>query len=228
MPSILPYTKKKSYGGAMAPSGLNNLLGAAKNSINTAQQQSAQAPSYDGGGYSSGGGGGGYAASAVAAPVAPRMSDEDWLGQDSQYKSSLSALEQKLRGYEVENAATKSKGIQDYDTSTLRLGWNKGVDGGEGSWNQDDRTTSYGNAYQGQMGDFASRGLLQSTLYDQAQTDTLGSFNRQKTEMDTGHTNFIEELARALSGKKTDTQLGKDQSRVEALARRAAGESGVS
>lgn len=176
---------------------------------------------YSGGGYST--------ASVVATPAPPpRISDDEWLKGDSQYNAALAALEQKLRDFEVENASQRSKGIQDYDNSLLRLGWMKPAeDGAEGTWNQEDRTTAYGNAYQSLMGDYASRGLLQSTLYDQSRNDLLGNFTRQKTEMDTSHTNFLEELARALSGKKTDTKLGKDQARVEALARRAALESGV-
>ena len=177
------------------------------------------------------GGGGGYAPAAVAAtPVAPpRLSDDEWLKQDSQYKSAVSALEQKLRDFEVENTSTRERGTQDYDNSLLRLGWIAPTEkGGTGSWNQEDRSTAYGNAYQGQMGDFAARGLLQSTLYDQARNDMLGNFNRQRTDMDTAQTSFLEELARALSTQKSDTQLGKDQARVQALARRAAAESGVS
>ena len=178
-------------------------------------------PSYDTGGSYGGSYGGGGVAS--VAPTPPRLTDDQWLGQDSQYKSAISALEQKLRDFTVENESTRKKGIADYDDSLLRLGWMKDTN----DWNQEDRTTAYGNAYQGQMGDFASRGLLQSTLYDQARTDLLGNFNRQKGDMDTSHTNFLEDLARALSGQKSQTQLGKDQARVEALARRAAAESGV-
>lgn len=176
--------------------------------------------------YGGGGGAGSYGVAAAVAP--PRLSDGDWLAQDSQYKSAVSALEQKLRDFEVENTSTREKGTQDYDNSLLRLGWIKPTEaGGVGSWNQEDRSTAYGNAYQGQMGDFASRGLLQSTLYDQARNDMLGNFNRQRTDMDTAQTNFLEELARALSTQKSDTQLGKDQARVQALARRAAAEGGV-
>ena len=195
-----------------------------------ARQQVTSSPvaysSYDSGGDSSGGGGG-YA-SAVAPPPPPRLSDEEWLAADSGYKGQLSALEQKLRDFEVENTSTQTKGTQDYDNSLLRMGWMKpAAEGAEGQWNQDDRTTAFGNSYQNQMGDFASRGLLQSTLYDQANTDMLGNFTRQKGDMDTSHTNFLEELARALATKKTDTQLGRDQARVEALARRAASEGGM-
>lgn len=181
------------------------------------------APAY----YGGGGGGGSYGIAAAVAPP-PRLSDDEWLAQDSQYKSAVSALEQKLRDFEVENTSTREKGTQDYDNSLLRLGWIKPTEaGGAGSWNQEDRSTSYGNAYQGQMSDFASRGLLQSTLYDQARNDMLGNFNRQRADMDTAQTNFLEELARALSAQRSDTQLGKDQARVQALARRAAAEGGV-
>lgn len=191
----------------------------------TAPQAEYVGTPYTGGGGSYGGGG--YGVAAAVAP--PRLSDDEWLAQDSQYKSAVAALEQKLRDFEVENASTRKKGTQDYDNSLLRLGWIKPTEeGGVGSWNQEDRSTSYGNAYQGLMGDFASRGLLQSTLYDQARNDMLGNFNRQRTDMDTAQTNFLEELARALSTQKSDTQLGKDQARVQALARRAAAESGVS
>lgn len=164
-------------------------------------------------------------AAAVAPP--PRMSDEDWLGADSQYNAALAALTQKLKDFEVENTSTREKGVLDYDNALQRLGWMRGADGADGSWNQEDRSTAYGNAYQNQMGDFASRGVLQSTLYDQARNDLLGGFNRQKSDMDTSHTSFLEELARALSTRRSDTQLGKDQARVEALARRAAQESGL-
>lgn len=192
-----------------------------------AARNAASAPSDDGGSYGGGSYGGGYSVAAAVAP--PRLSDDDWLAQDSQYKSAVSALEQKLRDFEVENTSTREKGTQDYDNSLLRLGWVKPTEaGGTGSWNQEDRSTSYGNAYQGQMGDFASRGLLQSTLYDQARNDMLGNFNRQRTDMDTAQTNFLEELSRALSTQKSDTQLGKDQARVQALARRVAAEGGMS
>lgn len=218
------YGKKKVSGNSMG--SLDPVAGAQKLLAGT-QNTLAQAPAAGGdASYGGGGGGGGYA-SAVAPARAPRISDDAWLGQDSQYKSSLSALEQKLREFEVENTSTRTKGTADYETSLNRLGWMKGAEGAGGDWNRDDRTTSFGNSYQGQMGDFASRGLLQSSLYDQANTDLLGNFNKQKTDYDTSQTNFLEELGRALAGKKTDTQLGRDQARVEALARRAAGESGI-
>ena len=232
--SILYKPGKAPAKGPVGKSSKNMVVSAA--SRNMHKYGTPTAPSYQapppppppqqfGGG---GGGGGSYGVAAAVAPP-PRLSDDDWLAQDSQFKSAVSALEQKLRDFEVENTSTREKGTQDYDNSLLRLGWVKPTaEGGAGSWNQEDRSTSYGNSYQGQMGDFASRGLLQSTLYDQARNDMLGNFNRQRTDMDTAQTNFIEELARALSTQKSDTQFGKDQARVQALARRAAAEGGVS
>lgn len=189
-----------------------------------AQARAAQPASYGGGGggggsYGGGGGGGGGFASPVAAP-APRMSDADWLNADAQYNSKLAALSQRAKDFEIENASARTKGTADYQDSQHRLGWQNGA------WNQEDRSTSYGNAYQGMMGDYASRGMLQSSLYDQGRTDMLANFNQQRTDMDTTHTNFLEDLARALAGNKSETQLGRDQARVDALARRAASEMG--
>ena len=235
--SILYKPGKAPAKGPVSKSNKNMVVSAASRNMHkygttTAPSYQAPAPQpapayYDGGGGGGyGGDGGGYSVAAAVAP--PRLSDDDWLAQDSQYKSAVSALEQKLRDFEVENTSTREKGTQDYDNSLLRLGWVKPTaEGGAGSWNQEDRSTSYGNSYQGQMGDFASRGLLQSTLYDQARNDMLGNFNRQRTDMDTAQTNFLEELSRALSTQKSDTQLGKDQARVQALARRAAAEGNV-
>lgn len=187
---------------------------------------------YSGGGYSGGGGGsyggslsgggGGGGAAPAPAPAPKPISDADWLAKDTGYLATIKALEAQQKAFEADNGAQRSKGVLDYDTSLKRLGWINPSDDGDGSWNRDDRTTSYGNAWNGQQGDFASRGMLQSSLYDQAQTDLLSEFGRQKTEMDTTQKSFLEDLARALSNKKTETQQSKDQSRIEALARRAA------
>jgi hypothetical protein len=171
-----------------------------------------------GGGYSGGGGGGGAAPSYAPPP----MTDDEYLGTDTGYQATIKALEAKMKEFETENTFTKDKGTRDYKDSSKRLGWIDKTGDVEGRWNQEDRTTGYGNAYQGQMGDFASRGMLQSSLYDQSRSDMLSDFTRQKGDMDTAQTSFLDELARALSGKKADSTLGKDQARIEALARRSA------
>lgn len=179
------------------------------------------APTYSGPTY--------YSAPAPPAPPPPpRLTDDEWLAKDSKYNAALAALEQKFKDFQTENTASREKGTLDYENALRDLGWIKpGDKGGEGSWNDKDRTTAYGNAFQTQIGDFASRGLLQSTLYDQANTDLLANFNKQRTGLDTTHSNFLEDLARALAQAKTDKQLGRDQARVDALARRAQMESGA-
>ena len=174
---------------------------------------------YSGGGFVGGGGGGGDSFSAASAPApAPAMSDDDWLGSDSGYLATIAALNSKLKGFETETEAKKSKGVQDFDTSLSRLGWLKD----KNDWSNEDRTTAFGNSFQSLLGDFASRGLLQSSLYDQANTDLTSEFNRQKTDMDSNQKSFLDEIARALSQTQTETTQSKDQARLEALARRAA------
>ena len=173
---------------------------------------------YSGGGFVGGGGGGGSFSAASAPAPAPAMSDDDWLGSDSGYLATIAALNSKLKGFETETEAKKSKGVQDFDTSLSRLGWLKD----KNDWSNEDRTTAFGNSFQSLLGDFASRGLLQSSLYDQANTDLTSEFNRQKTDMDSNQKSFLDEIARALSQTQTETTQSKDQARLEALARRAA------
>ena len=173
---------------------------------------------YSGGGFVGGGGGGGSFSAASAPAPAPVMSDDDWLGSDSGYLATIAALNSKLKGFETETEAKKSKGVQDFDTSLSRLGWLKD----KNDWSNEDRTTAFGNSFQSLLGDFASRGLLQSSLYDQANTDLTSEFNRQKTDMDSNQKSFLDEIARALSQTQTETTQSKDQARLEALARRAA------
>ena len=174
-----------------------------------------------GGGYSGGGGsyGGSYSAPAAPAPP-PRLTDDEWLEKDTSYSAMLKSLDNRLAGYKTESEAKRTRGVNDYNQGLDRLGWGRE----KKAWNQEDQTTAYGNAFQSLMNDYASRGLLQSTLYDQANTNLLTNFNRQRDEMGTSHTSFLEELQRALKSQETETQQSKDQARMDALARRVAQE----
>lgn len=168
-----------------------------------------------GGGW---GGGGGYVAPAPAPPTPPRLTDKEWLAKDSSYNAMLKSLENRLKGFETENTAQRERAIQDYNQALSRLGWNQDAK----DWNRDDRTTAFGQAYQNLMNDFASRGLLQSSLYDQNRTDLQSMFGRQRDEMGQSHNTVLEDLARALANQRTEIQQARDQARMEALARRAA------
>lgn len=130
---------------------------------------------------------------AAAVPAPPQMTEDEWLAQDAQfldeknaatqdYENLIAKLAQQRTDYELDN------------TNTLRnLGW----DSKGNQWNQEDRLTGYGNAYQNQRNDFASRGLMDSSLYAEAQNDLTRGFNQQRTDLATALSNF-------LAGQATD------------------------
>lgn len=183
----------------------------------------APAPAMD---YGTDYGYGGYADFSTPAP-APVISDEDYLAGSSSYQATLAALEAALKNYEADVEAQKKKYETDYDQSLRTMGRIRGV-GKEGeagfkpgSWNLEDQTTASGKAYQSQLGDFASRGMLQSSLYARANEDLMRQLNNQLNAVDTARTNFMDDLERQRTTYKTEDTQKRQQARMEALANRA-------
>lgn len=202
----------------------------------------APAPSYyngDSGGnnYSSQyiGGGGGGGSFAAAAP-APSVDPTQWLnaGGDAAYQAQIAALTKALSNYESDNTAQSSKYDVDYGTSLKNLGWAGAADGmvddpstpsvdeSKGSWNLQDQNTASGRAYQNQLNDFASRGLLQSSLYGEANNNLMRSLSDQLTGLDTAKTNFMDDLTRQLTTYKDQNNASQQQAKADALARYSA------
>ena len=165
------------------------------------------------------GGVGGYAA--------PAASEADYLAGDTAYNATLAALDAALKQYEADVESQKKKYDVDYDTSLQTLGWKKpvGTEGAAdfkpGDWNLTDQTTASGKSYQSQLGDFASRGLLQSSLYDRARGDLMNQLNKQRTSVETARTNFMDDLARQLASYKSEDTSKRQQARMESIANMA-------
>lgn len=180
------------------------------------------------GGYDSGAYNGGVGdVSGFAAP-APAISEEDYLAGNASYQATLAALNAALKNYETDVEAQKKKYDVDYETSLGTLGYTRpvGTEGAPdykpGAWNLTDANTASGKSYQSQLGDFASRGLLQSSLYDRARNDLMDQLNKQLTSVNTARTNFMDDLTRQLTGYKTEDTQKRQQARMEALASMAA------
>jgi hypothetical protein len=80
------------------------------------------------------------------------------------------------------------------------------------------RTTGFGDLEN----DYASRGLLQSGVYGKAYADLENDFKRRQTDLDTGRTNFLANLASGQKNFTTEQQLAMEKARQDAIARRAA------
>jgi len=173
--------------------------------------------------YSTGGGVGG----GVAADAAPAMSDEDYLGGDSQYQLQLAALQKALADEQADTTAQKTKYNTDYSDAVKQLGWLQDdpttADVDEGAWNFQDATTAAGRAFQNQQNDFAGRGLLQSSAYAQKNDDLTRSLNDQLGSTNKAKQSFLDDLARQQGTFASDNQNQIQQARIEALARRASG-----
>lgn len=162
------------------------------------------------GGDMMGGAGGG------AGGGAPAMSEEDWLAQDAEFNDQRAALEREYQNLVAQ--LTKQRGDYELDTnnSLRNLGWT------DDGWNQTDKMTGYGNAFQNQLGDFASRGMLDSSLYGTAMNDLNRGFDQQRGDIDTALQRFIQGITMDQSQAEATKTQGITAAQRQALARMAA------
>lgn len=161
------------------------------------------------------------------------MSDEDWLSGDSAYQAQLAALLKALADSEADFTSQRTRYDTDYNDALRSLGWINEVaddpntvdvnEGRPGAWNFQDLNTASGRAFTNQQNDFASRGLLQSSLYGTALDNLQRSLNDQLGSINTGRTNFLDDLTKQQTAAKNENTLAQQQARAEALARRSAG-----
>jgi len=185
---------------------------------------------YSSGGSSGGGNnyGGSYAPSyAAPPPPPPPPNKEEWITSDAGFKAQRDALAKALADYQTNYDAEIGQYDVDYTKGIRNLGWdwsklddpmtkdNEGV----GVWNTTDMTRSSGRSYQNQLNDFASRNLLQSTLYAQAVADLMRSLDEQLGNINTARSNFRNDKSRALTSYKTDNESQKNLAYADAASR---------
>lgn len=162
--------------------------------------------------------------SGVGGGIAPALTEADYLAGDAAYQATLAAMDAALKQYEADIESQKKKYDVDYEQALGTMGRIRPV-GKEGEagykpgeWNLTDQNTASGKAYQSQLGDFASRGILQSSLYDRARSDLMRSLDKQLTGVETARTNFMDDLARQLASYKTEDTQKRQQARTESIA----------
>lgn len=142
---------------------------------------------------------------AVAPPPAPTMpSVDEWLSGDSTYQSQLAALAKALTDYQAQMGQQKTQYGVDYGAKVNELG------------------LARGNALKDLENDFASRGLRQSGLYFDNQTEMNGQYDRRQSDLDRAKTDYEANLATAFSNFQTEQNLTSQRAREDALAKRAA------
>lgn len=162
------------------------------------------------------GGGGPQIAPAVSAPSV--ISEEDYLAGDSAYQAQVAALKGALERYQADVGLQRTNYANDYNSGLRDLGY----DEANKAWNWDDTLTASGRAYQNQLNDFASRGMLQSQGFADSNNDLQRMLGQQYDQMATNKTNFLTELDRGLANFQGENVSSQQAARAEAIARRAA------
>lgn len=168
-----------------------------------------------------------YGGAGEGAPTAAPMSDEDYLSGDASFLAQMAALQAALGNFEADSNNRKSRYGTDFDESMVNLGWQSKdnpdtVDVDESnSWNWNDTNYAAGRARQNTENDFASRGMMQSSLFGEATNNLERSLNDQRGGMVKAKTGFEQDLASQLGSYKAENKLSGSQARAEALQRRA-------
>lgn len=156
-----------------------------------------------------------FAATSAGAP----SGQDQFLAQDAQYLDAQNAAQS-----EYDNLiAQLAQQLSQYQTGINTAYRNLGYDPTNGQWNQQDRLTAYGNAFNNQQGDFASRGLLDSSLYGSALNDLNRGFNQQQGDLATALQQFQSDQAQQKASAKTTLENAKAAAQRQALQRYAMG-----
>jgi hypothetical protein len=228
--------RQKGHGGSFAPTGKK---GRSAN-IASARPVPASPPPpvpYPGAGGGGGGsydfapmGGGGMGGGQALSAPAPQMSEADWLAGDQSYIRQMAALKAAMENFTADQGAQTTRYNTDFNTGLSQLGFSGRPDAAGsdpfttegGMWNETDQNTASGRAFSNQLNDFASRGVLQSSLFGKARNDLQRSLNDQLNSVVSGRTNFLDDLMRQKTAYQQENESAGRSAREEALARMAA------
>lgn len=161
---------------------------------------------YSGGGYSGGGdSGGGYSggsggdysggASFAAAEAAPPAMQEITIPdplEGATYKKQKAELARARADFDAQQGLARGQYQASFDDAQRQLGWRNavprigmraqrlGAGNDEAGFDPNATGTAYGDAFRGNEGDFAGRGLYFSGLYGQAVSDLNQNFNDRR------------------------------------------------
>lgn len=162
-------------------------------------------------------------------------SKKEYLANDSIYTQEQAALEAALKKLRAKygsfaggqgNVETnegwtpgslQNEYVEDFQNNLQDLGWMFDSN----SWNQRDPLTSYGSAYENQLNDFAARGMLSSSAYQQALSNLNRGFNDQRSNMIQSKQDYINDLQQQWNSAFAENQQELAKAKTLALQRRA-------
>lgn len=190
------------------------------------QQPAAPAPAPSAPRSGGGGGGGGFSqpfSAPAPAPVVqpPQLAEPDILAQDSGFTAQQSALATALQNYLANAKAQTTVYNNDYNSALKGLGVENpdAADSAGVQWNWLDPLTASGKAYQQTNNDFASRGMLQSSGYNDAQDQLSKMLGQQFDTIHDNRSNWLADMARQQTDYSAQNTAALNSAKAEALAR---------
>lgn len=141
----------------------------------------------------------------IATPTAAPMSVDDWLAQDTTYKSQQDQLAKAWSDYQAQALQSENQYRTGYTADADKL------------------KTARTQAGSELESDYAARGLLGSGIYAKAYTDYVNDYDARQKALDTGLSDFLANLTSQKQNYKSDQDLQAEKAKNDAINRRAAG-----
>lgn len=140
---------------------------------------------------------------APAAPPKPVIPDTgSYLKSDSTYQKQMAAYAKSLSDFQADQGLART----DYET------------GYQGTYR--DIGLAKKDATQNLQNDYASRGMLQSSLYNQGLGELNNQYQNQYNDLGKQHTSYLDQLAQELIKYKNEQGTQSQNAQAEALRRR--------
>lgn len=144
----------------------------------------------------------------VIAPPAPPPppkppTNAAWLGSDTTYQRQAAAYKKALADYQAEQGLSRTDYETGYQNQRRDIGLSKT------------------DALSDLQNDYASRGLLRSSLYNTDVGQLNQQYQNQYTDLDKQRTGFLDQLMQSLTGFKNEQSTQTQNAMAEALRRKA-------
>lgn len=134
-------------------------------------------------------------------PVPP--TNANWLRSDSVYQRQLAAYAKSLADFQADQGLARTDYDTGYQTTSRDIGLAKA------------------DAAEDLKNDYASRGMLQSSLYNEGLGELNSQYQNQYNDLAKQRTSFMDQLAQEFAKYKNEQGTQSQNAQAEALRRRA-------
>lgn len=166
-------------------------------------------------------------AQATSAPATPQISPEDWINSDAAYQAESAGYKNTLDNAMADLLTRRTNYDTDFTQTMKNLGWSWGGDKNgdlsslaSGKWDPSNRLGAYGSGLYNLNNDFASRGMLDSSFYGDAQNNFNTDFGNQFAGLVNQRQGQTKSFTDQQNAANNTYQNALAQARAASLARR--------